>query len=89
MQQIDVSLENEYLPFLYSNYYISFNKDSLCVKKARQLAKKCYSSLDVVSNVYNYIIKNIKYDKEKANNVQYGYVPDPDQTLCLFNLCDA
>ena len=40
-QQIDVSLENEYLPFLYSNYYISFNKDSLCVKKARQLAKKC------------------------------------------------
>ena len=22
-----------------------------------------------------------KYDKEKANNVQYGYVPDPDQTL--------
>lgn len=80
-QQIDVSLENEYLPFLYSNYYISFNKDSLCVKKAQQLAKKCYSSLDVVSNVYNYIIKNIKYDKEKANNVQYGYVPDPDQTL--------
>ena len=60
-QQIDVSLENEYLPFLYSNYYISFNKDSLCVKKAQQLAKKCYSSLDVVSNVYNYIIKNIKY----------------------------
>lgn len=50
-------------------------------KKAQQLAKKCYSSLDVVSNVYNYIIKNIKYDKEKANNVQYGYVPDPDQTL--------
>ena len=27
------------------------------------------------------LIKNIKYDKEKANNVQYGYVPDPDQTL--------
>ena len=22
-----------------------------------------------------------KHNKEKANNVQYGYVPDPDQTL--------
>lgn len=80
-KQIDVSLENEYLPFLYANYYISFDKDSKCVKKAQELAKDCYSSIDVITNVYNFVIKNIKYDKNKANNVQYGYIPHPDQTL--------
>lgn len=80
-KQIDVSLENEYLPFLYANYYIYFDKDSKCVQKAQELAKDCYSSIDVITNVYNYVIKNIKYDKNKANNVQYGYIPHPDQTL--------
>ena len=80
-KQINVSLENEYLPFLYANYYIYFDKDSKCVQKAQELAKDCYSSIDVITNVYNYVIKNIKYDKNKANNVQYGYIPHPDQTL--------
>ena len=58
-KEIDVKLKNKYSPFLYANYYISFQEDSTCVKKAQELAKNCYSSLDVVSNVYNYIIENL------------------------------
>ena len=80
-KEIDVKLKNKYSPFLYANYYISFQEDSTCVKKAQELAKNCYSSLDVVSNVYNYIIENVTYDKQKAKNIQYGYVPNPDETL--------
>lgn len=80
-KEIEVKLKNKYKPFLYANYYISFQKDSLCVKKAQELSKNCYTSLDVVSNIYHYIIKNITYDKQKAKNVQYGYVPCPDDTL--------
>lgn len=35
----------------------------------------------MVTQIYNFVIKNISYDKKKAENVPYGYTPDPDETL--------
>lgn len=80
-QSINVSIEDEFLPFLYPNQYVNFNADSQAVSKGSDLAKDTYSDLDVVQNIYNYVIKNISYDTEKAQNVSYGYVPDVDDTL--------
>ena len=74
-QSINVSIEDEFLPFLYPNQYVNFHADSQAVSKGT------YSDLDVVQNIYNYVIKNISYDTEKAQNVSYGYVPDVDDTL--------
>lgn len=80
-QSINVNIEDEFLPFLYPNQYVNFHTDSKAVSKGRDLAKDTYSDLDVVQNIYNYVIKNISYDTEKAQNVSYGYVPDIDDTL--------
>lgn len=80
-QSINVSIEDEFLPFLYPNQYVNFHTDSKAVSKGNDLAKDTYSDLDVVQNIYNYVIKNISYDTEKAQNVSYGYVPDIDDTL--------
>lgn len=80
-QSINVSIEDEFLPFLYPNQYVNFHTDSQAVSKGSDLAKDTYSDLDVVQNIYNYVIKNISYDTEKAQNVSYGYVPDVDDTL--------
>lgn len=80
-QSINVSIEDEFLPFLYPNQYVNFHTDSRAVSKGSDLAKDTYSDLDVVQNIYNYVIKNISYDTEKAQNVSYGYVPDIDDTL--------
>lgn len=80
-QSINVSIEDEFLPFLYPNQYVNFHADSQAVSKGCDLAKDTYSDLDVVQNIYNYVIKNISYDTEKAQNVSYGYVPDVDDTL--------
>ena len=80
-QSINVSIEDEFLPFLYPNQYVNFHTDSKAVSKGSDLAKDTYSDLDVVQNIYNYMIKNISYDTEKAQNVSYGYVPDIDDTL--------
>ena len=80
-QSINVSIEDEFLPFLYPNQYVTFHTDSKAVSKGSDLAKDTYSDLDVVQNIYNYVIKNISYDTEKAQNVSYGYVPDIDDTL--------
>lgn len=80
-KSINVSIEDEFLPFLYPNQYVNFHTDSKAVSKGSDLAKDTYSDLDVVQNIYNYVIKNISYDTEKAQNVSYGYVPDVDDTL--------
>ena len=80
-QSINVNIEDEFLPFLYPNQYVNFHIDSKAVSKGSDLAKDTYSDLDVVQNIYNYVIKNISYDTEKAQNVSYGYVPDIDDTL--------
>ena len=80
-QSINVSIEDEFLPFLYPNQYVNFHTDSKAVSKGSDLAQDTYSDLDVVQDIYNYVIKNISYDTEKAQNVSYGYVPDIDDTL--------
>ncbi|WP_029674314.1 transglutaminase-like domain-containing protein [Butyrivibrio sp. VCB2006] len=80
-QMLDVQLTNEFGPFLYPNQYCTFSKDSNAVKKASDLAYPCNSDLDVVSEIYNFMIKNIKYDYEEAETVQSGYLPDVDEVL--------
>ena len=80
-QDIDVSITNEFTPFLYPNHYVNFTADSKAVAKGESLAEDCYCDLDVVTNVYNYVIKNIAYDTKKAKDVSYGYTPDVDETM--------
>ena len=80
-EDIPVTLSSEFAPFLTPNCYVAFTEASACVEKGKELAGNCYSDLDVVTNIYNYVIKNISYDHEKAENVSYGYTPDPDATL--------
>lgn len=80
-QEISVKLNNEFLPFLYPNQYVNFKNTNQAITKASELAYLCNSDLEVVSEVYNYVIKNIAYDYEKAKTVQSGYLPDIDNTL--------
>ena len=79
--EIDVTLNDPYLPFLYPNQYVKFNKDCKSIAKAAELAAPADTDLDVVSNVFNYIIRNVVYDQEEAETVQSGYLPDVDEVL--------
>lgn len=78
---LDVTITNEFTPFLYPNQYVNFTADSKTVAKGKKLAKKARSDLDVVKNIYHYVIKNITYDDDKAENAAYGYLPNVDETL--------
>lgn len=77
----DVTMIDEFQPYLRTNDYVPYEKDSECVKLASQFASESYSALDVVDQVFRYVCQNVTYDKAKAENVQSGYVPDPDETL--------
>ena len=78
---LDVTLSNGYKPFLYPNQFINFAPDSLAVRKGAALAYPCDSDIEVVAEVYNFMIQNITYDYEEAETVQSGYLPDLDEIL--------
>lgn len=79
----NVTLEDEFQPFLRPSDYVNYNENSKCVKKAAELAAKEEDALGVVTAIFNYICKNIDYDNEKAIEVQTNktYLPDPDEIM--------
>lgn len=77
----DITISDPLGPYLYTNQYIRYTKDSSAVAKGVELASTASSDLDVISNVYNFMITNITYDYDEAQNVQSGYIPDVDEVL--------
>lgn len=80
-QTIDVKIDDEFGPYLYANQYVNFNGDSKVVEKAEELSKPCNDDLEVIEQVYNYMISNFTYDYDKAESVQSGYLPDIDEVF--------
>ena len=78
---IEATLENEFYPYLYPNQYVWFTADMEAIAMGSELAYNANSDLEVVTNVYNFMIHNISYDYEEAETVQSGYLPDIDEVL--------
>lgn len=76
-------LDNEFEPFLRPNIFCEFTDSSPCVAQARELAAGAENEGDVVRVVYDWLTKNITYDKAKAAELAdtTGYIPNPDATL--------
>ena len=77
----DVSMEDEFQPYLRTSQIVPYAESSDCVKLARELASACDTDAEMASAVYDYLVKNVKYDNKKAKTVQSGYLPVPDETL--------
>jgi transglutaminase-like putative cysteine protease len=78
---INVTLADQFDPFLYPNQYVNFSSGSAVVKKGEELAASAPDDIGVVTNVYNYVVDNFTYDTALANSVQSGYLPNVDQVL--------
>lgn len=78
---VEVTITNEFGPYLYPNQYVNFTASSLPVGKASELAYTANNDLEVVEKVYNYMIRNFTYDYDKAANVQKGYLPVVDDVF--------
>ena len=80
-ETVSITLDNEFLPFLYPNQYVNFSSESLAVQKAYSLVTVGETDLEILKEIYNFIIKNITYDYDKAESVSSGYLPNIDETL--------
>lgn len=78
---VTAQLRDEFSPFLLPNQYVNYKADSQVVKKAAELTKFCKDDLASIKAVYNYVISNFTYDKQRAATVQSGYLPDLDAVL--------
>lgn len=78
---LDVEISDEFLPFLYPNQYVWYTAENKAIAKGAELAEGASDDLEVLSNIYHFVIEHVTYDDEKAASVESGYLPDIDETL--------
>ena len=78
---VSAVLSDENAPFLRPSAYVNYSRNSDCVKKAQELAQTAGTPLGLVSRVYEYVCKSVRYDTQLAQTVKSGYLPVPDNTM--------
>lgn len=78
---LNATLKDEFAPFIRPNQYVNYTAESKAVAKAAELTKDVTDPLEKVGVIYNYVIKNMTYDRAKAASVTSGYLPNLDQVL--------
>ena len=79
--EADVQLADPFDPFLRPSQYANYTESSECVQMARSMAEAADTEEAFVNSVYSFVCDNVKYDQEKAQTVQSGYLPVPDETM--------
>lgn len=80
---VAAQISSETAPYLIPSVFCSYTQKSKCVAKAKELTEDAENQGDALESIYDYVVQNISYDKEKAAQLAggSGYVPDPDETL--------
>jgi len=76
-----VTLADEFAPFLRPNQYVDYTNATNTIAKAKELVGAESDPLKKVEKVYNYVVQNLTYDKERAATVKSGYLPVLDNVL--------
>ena len=80
-QKFKVTLADEFAPFIRPNQYVDYASATKTVEKAKELVGKETDTLKRVGIIYNFVVKNLTYDKNLAATVQSGYLPVLDDVL--------
>lgn len=82
--KIDIELVDETTAFLYPNQIVNYNKETQAIMKSFELTQDADSEIERVYEVYQYIIKNIDYDYDKAELAQTKFIlPIIDETYLI------
>ena len=76
-----VALQDEFAPFIRPNQYVNYENATATIRTAAELTLAETDLLAKVKCIYDYVVKNISYDYEKAASVESGYLPDLDAVL--------
>lgn len=67
--------------YTYSSHLVEYDKNSQAVKQSYEICAGKKTDEEKVKAIYDYIVKNIKYDDEKAASKVDTRFPDADTTL--------
>lgn len=76
-----VTLIDEFAPFLRPNQYVNYAEAVNTVTMGAQLTSGLTAPLEKVEAVYDYVVQNLTYDKQRAATVKSGYLSDLDAVL--------
>ncbi|MGI6334593.1 MAG: transglutaminase domain-containing protein [Saccharofermentanales bacterium] len=80
-----VNLSSSLRPYLAASLMTDFSRQSASVRTASSICSGIDTATGRVEAVYNWIVKNIRYDNDLASSITSGaitiYVPDPDKTF--------
>lgn len=77
---VDVTLKDEFAPFLHANQYVNFDAAPAAMAMADTLCAGL-DDLEKVAAIYDFVVKGMTYDTELAATVKSGYLPDLDRVL--------
>lgn len=77
---IDVKIDDEKKVFLNSIQIIEWNDEMQPIKTAKELTSSDDDNVDKVKDLYDYIVKNVKYDDKKINKIKSDYIPNINDT---------
>ena len=80
-QTVSVKLKDEFAPFLRPNQYVDYENAPNTVALAASLTADKTDTLEKVQAVYEYVVRNLTYDKKLAATVKNGYLPVLDTVL--------
>ena len=82
--KIDIELVDETTAYLYPNQIVNYNKETQAIMKSFELTQEADSEIERVYEIYQYIIKNIDYDYDKAEIAQTKFIlPIIDETYLI------
>lgn len=77
-EKIDVTIDDPIKVYLNPNQMLNWNEDMLAVKKAKELTKEITSNKEKALAIYEYIVKNFKYDYSKIDYIDNTYSPEAE-----------
>lgn len=94
-EKVVVKIESEKELYLNSIQLVNWNQENEAILLAGKLVEEArenkeirlndvtveLTESEITSVLYNYVVKNIKYDYEKIKTLKYDYVPSIDSTI--------
>ena len=80
-ETFSAEMTDPFAPFLRPNQYVDYSTASKTVAKAAELTEGKTESLEKLKAIYEFVVTNFVYDKQRAATVQSGYLPVLDTVL--------
>ena len=81
LKDCSVKMNDEFAPFIRPNQYVNYENAAFTMETASNVLAGKKNLLEKVAAIYNYVVRTLSYDYDKAATVQSGYLPNLDSVL--------